>query len=121
MTDLIRRAFEWVRAVLCGPRASDNDSRHAPPQKWPQAPTLYVRGARLVHVPRLPARVATTPPPVRPLPGPRWALPPAAWEYTGALVRPYAAPVGTATRKAQAEAQEAPWAGPWANPWEAAR
>ncbi|MEJ8668407.1 hypothetical protein WKI71_07090 [Streptomyces sp. MS1.AVA.1] len=55
-------------------------------------PTPYVVGARLVDVPRLRAERATARP--RPLPGPHWALPPAAWEHTGAMVRPYVAHLG---------------------------
>lgn len=113
----LSHALEWMRAVMFGPRTPGRHrSAYALPAA-PQLPTPYVVGARLFDVPRLRAQSATPPP--RPLPGPRWALPPAAWEHTGAMVRPYVAHLGAPSRTAPG-GEAPPWAGPYASP-EAAR
>ncbi|MFB6555766.1 MULTISPECIES: hypothetical protein [unclassified Streptomyces] len=113
---LITQLLEWLSAVIFGPRTPGRHSSAYAPPAVPQAPTPYVVGARLVDVATLRAQRATPPP--RPLPGPHWALPPAAWE-NGPVGRPYVAHLGAPPpRTVPVEAPS--WAGPYATP-EAAR
>jgi hypothetical protein len=94
MTDLIRTALERLRAVF-GRRTPGRHSRPATPPVVPSAPAPWLSpdiwGARLATA-RGVRQERQTPPVPSPQPQPRteW-YPPAAWEHTGALIRPYVA------------------------------
>ncbi|MDQ0813415.1 hypothetical protein QFZ63_005129 [Streptomyces sp. B3I7] len=88
MKNLIRTTLEWLRVVLFG-RGAPTVLSVAPPGH-PDARAPYVWGAGPVDVP-LRVRDVTVPQAVRPLPGFRWALPPADWAAYR-IVRPRTAP-----------------------------
>lgn len=96
MTDLIRTALEWVRAVLVGPRTPGRHARTpGRPEAARMAPSLYVCGARLIG-----ARSLRPKPP---------AQPSEPCEPPGALVRPYIAQLDVMFRTARAGAPVDRW------------
>lgn len=108
----LSRALDWMRAVLFGPRTPGKHSRSVLLQEAPQAPrhrpSPDVWGARLVTARRhRRERHAAPPQALQPQVRAQW-FPPAPWERTGALVRPYVAHLGEVPRSTRTGPQAGP-------------